>query len=57
MANYYCDFGDSGGVVYTNPYGNQGYPVGIVHGGTTTISSYFVKATNIGNALNCSLYN
>lgn len=57
MANYYCGFGDSGGVVYTNPYGNQGYPVGIVHGGTTTISSYFVKATNIGSVFSCNLYN
>lgn len=48
--------GDSGGIVYTNLYGYEGNPVGIIHGGVGT-TTYFVKALNIDYQFNCRMNN
>lgn len=54
-ANYVSTYGDSGGIVYVNPYGFEGVTCGIVQGGSGS-TSYFVKASNINSALGCSVY-
>ena len=47
--------GDSGGIVYRS-LGVDANPLGIIHGGDGA-TSYFIKATNIASALNCTLNN
>lgn len=50
---YGCDFGDSGGIVYSP----SDYKIVGIHKGESTSSlGYAVKATNIVSALGVSLY-